>query len=456
MRQKVLSGLIPKGGRLLIAALIITGSFMSCKWLFPKKVVQDKMFDRISWNVLFKDGISTASRADAIAAIQDSLTNYYLINFPGITPKFDFSLFCICDSSLYNLNIRFVGGAGESVSSPPPPPPGPNGSGDFLNVLQISQNIPIVEILEEDSIIPTKKEPIDEARQISPIAVLAVIDTGIDTTLFKSGIGRLIWRSNGQQRTLFNFLPGENIDQFKDDHKQRHGTGVTALALQSMQSTTAYPKIMVLKALDSLKRGTIFSVSCAMSYAIQNRATLINASLGYYGTSDPILRNYFEKTLKLKADPIPVFVSAGNVLSTHDQMQYCKNVTTNDNELGANNKFFYPACFTREFSNVTAVTSLNSVLKPCYYQNYSTRFVSLGVFNPSMCCQYAAAFMSRTYEGSSFATPVASGKMIDCMIRNNFVRTAIISDWNNNIIKHVPIGVTRSTVDGRYIEFKKE
>ncbi len=444
------------GSRLLIAALIIIGSFMSCKWLFPNKTVQDKKFDKFSWNVLFKDGISTASRADAIAAIRDSLIKYYLINYPGITPKFDFSLFCICDSSLYNLNIRFVDGAGESVSSPPPPPPGPNGSGDFLNVLQITQNIPIVELLDDDSIIPGKKEIIGEARQVSTNAVLAVIDTGLDTTLFKSGMDKLIWRKNGQQRTIFNFLPGGNIDRIEDDHKQKHGTAVTAFALQNIGLATAYPKIMVLKALDSFKRGTSFSVSCAMSYAIQNRATLINASLGYYGTSDPILRNYFEKTLKFKPDPIPVFVSAGNVLSTHNPWEYCKNVTTNDNELGANSKFFYPACFTKEFSNITAVTSLNAVLRPCFYQNYSMRFVSLGVFNPipSRCCQYTVEF--KNYEGSSFATPVASGKMIDCIIRNNFVSTAIISDWNNNIIRHVPIGVTRSTVDGRYVRSGNE
>ncbi len=454
MRQKVFSGLIPKGSRLLIAALIITGLFMACKW-FPKKVVNDKMFEKFSWNVLFKDGISTASRADALAAIQDSLTNYYLINYPGITPKFDQSLFCICDSSLYNFNIRFVGGAGESVSSPPPPPPGPNGSGDFLNVLQISQNTPIVELVEYDAIDTLKKEPFNAAKQINPNAVLAVIDTGLDTTLFKSGMGNLIWRKNGQERTLFNFLPGGNIDRFKDDHKYKHGTAVTALALQNIHPNTAYPKIMVLKALDHEKKGTSFSVSCAMSYAIQNKATLINASLGYYGDSDPVLKNYFEKTIKVKPEPIPVFVSAGNALQTRDPLQYCKAVTTNDNELGKF-KFFFPACFTKEYTNITTVTSLNLSLKPCYYQNFSDRFVSLGVLNPLACCQYRVAFMDKNYEGSSFATPAASGKMIDCIIRNNFVKSAIITDWNTNIIKHVPIGVNRSTVDGRYIDIRNQ
>jgi hypothetical protein len=178
---------------------------------------------------------------------------------------------------------------------------------------------------------------------------------------------------------------------------------------------------MVLKVLDKNRVGTTFTVSCALSYAVQKHATLVNASLGYYDTNslevDSVLRNYIGHCDS--ASPvIPVIAAAGNLLIPHLQ-PLCSPVTSNANELNKNNRFF-PGCFSIDFPNVICVTSLQSVQMPCFYQNSSDRYVNIGVVtNPSLptCCSFPVSFYSPGYTGSSFATPVISGKIIAALLR---------------------------------------
>lgn len=433
---------------LAFSALLLT---TSCKWLgIGTDIKDEKPVDNVNWNVLFKPGTGNDARNASIDVIRDSVINYYNTNYPGVTPKFNV-IYCPCDSLLYNIDIRFIDGMGGSVSSPPPPPPGPGGQGDYVNVMYVANNSVIAE-RNFDSI-PSGQVPFSGNRvnlltkPINQNAVLAIIDTGIDTTLFSPNINDLIWRNPGIGGTLFNFLPGQQLDNFYDDHNFKHGSAVTALALQAMKSSPEYPRVIVLKALDKDKRGSSFSVSCAMSYAIQNNATLINESLGYYGVVDSVLRHYTLRCNEHLPSPIKIFAAAGNTDEVHHQSNYC-NTAFNNNKLTIN-RLVYPACFNIEFANLICVTSLNkNTISYCHYQNFSDKYVSLGVLNDRICCGFEVKFMNRIYQGSSFATPVASGVMMDCIMRNGFDVGAINNDWNANIVKRTTTGVT---IAGNYI-----
>jgi hypothetical protein len=434
----------------------------------PPKI-QAPLDSVVSWNILFRQNTNAAARALAIGNVKDSLTSYYLLNYPRIKPVFDSAIYCPCDSLLYNLNVRFVDGQdGGSLSSPTPPKPGPAGTGDYVAIQHISNNN-FVEEMEPDGRLDTAhKHPIALSflgNTYYNKSVLAVIDTGIDTTLFPPNFSRLIWRRSGPGNTMYNFLPHQNTDSLRDDHRGRHGTLVTALALKAYATgviNPTYPRIMILKALDAKKRGSVFSVSCALSYARQNNATVVNASLGYLGESDPVLRYYIKQCDNSANNPILIFAAAGNMPGERT-VDLCHTPRL-DNQLTDLNTF-YPACWSTQLKHVITITGLNGIGQSCYYQNYSNKFVSLGVKNifredgqvQGTCGSYKAPFNGYNYEGSSLATPIACGLLMRNMRQRGLNTRQLIlaiafpgNGPTGNIINQGPPLATRG---GKYLVF---
>jgi hypothetical protein len=128
------------------------------------------------------------------------------------------------------------------------------------------------------------------------------MDTGLDTTFFRNRFQGLLWYPPSNKLNLRNFLFYENhldYDYYLDDDSHKHGTAVTALAIESIErfyeSLHKLPRVMVLKVLNNKREGTTFGLSCGLSYAAQNKATVVNASLGYYGnikSKDSVLMKY--------------------------------------------------------------------------------------------------------------------------------------------------------------------
>ena len=131
-----------------------------------------------------------------------------------------------------------------------------------------------------------------QPRSVNGSFILAIIDTGIDTTLFQQpGITNMLWQGTGILPQARNFLEGvSDRTNFYDDDHVKHGSAVAAVAIQSLQSEGIYPQLMVLKAFDANANSSLFSVSCALKYAIDHNASLINTSWGYYGRRDPVLQ----------------------------------------------------------------------------------------------------------------------------------------------------------------------
>ena len=365
----------------------------------------------LSWNILLKDGLTEAERNVSIIELEARI-HYYLINFPGYENyKAKFSIYrCKCDSSLINVNVKVVDGQDRSVS-PPPGSPGTGGGGDILFV---SVNHDLQKELPSKDSLPRGKLTLSRTSTVSD-EILAIIDTGLDPSCFTSEINNLIWKAPPGKLALYNFLGGSYGDKNnKDDHPKKHGSGVAAVSIMAMDGGV-YPKLMILKALDKDKRGTTFTFNCALSYAIQNKATIVNASLGYEETTsqagDPILFNYLRKAKDTVPDhPIYVFTAAGNMNTTGNDI--CADGPS-ANELRPGIHMFYPGCFSNTLSNVINVTGLTKPDQSCRYQKYSNVFVTLGVLNNPNCCIFKTPFFSFGFDGTSFATPAAAGMVMN-------------------------------------------
>jgi hypothetical protein len=376
-----------------------------------------------SWNVLFRPGTSDGDKnlflSDYLKYLDSLVDAYNRINHKDFSVKF-FPYCCPCDPLLCNYNFLIfnaTGGSGGSVN-PPPKPPGGGGSGDLIKILKLI-NLVAKNNWLDNNLADTKNEYIDSNKVVLAITkpidlhkIIGIMDTGLDPSYFDGTITPLLWKDKGQP-TIANFLVSPvNLQNGFDDHIEKHGTAVTALILNNLKHAKQYPRFMILKVLDNNKQGTTFSVSCALSYAIQKHVTLVNASLGYYGEIDSILRRYL-----IKAKGINVLAAAGNTPGPHGGT-LCGSGT--NNHLGATTaKLFYPACFSRQMTNVISVTSISSITTDCKFQNYSKKFVSIGVLNiKESCCKFSVPFLNAEYEGTSFATPIVTGKMMTKMINS--------------------------------------
>lgn len=409
----------------------------------------------LDWNIMFAPGMNTTARLQEMSNLEqyitDYITQYNTIHGTFFSVRQSF-VFCPCDTLLYNYNAVPLYGSGSVAIPPTNPRPKIPGSGDTVSF--VSENIAMdMDTKPKDSanIDTAAKVYVSFSSTINPGKTLAVMDTGLDSTLFTNQFSGLLWNDpNGN--TLRNFLffsNGRSLDYYADDDDHKHGTAVTALALKATENQYSgreiLPKIMVLKVLDKDRVGSSFSVSCALSYAYKNHVTLINSSLGYYADTasiDPFLKYYIDLC---NASGIPILAAAGNLKSPHTP-PICAAAGPG-NQLTKLRRF-YPA----SYNATTAVTGLKDLNQACFYQNYSNDVVAVGVRTPSAggnCCKFKVDFLSTGYEGTSFATPVVSGLMMGYLLHHDVLAKDCL-----NKISTVPVTLTPTvTKDGRYIDY---
>lgn len=437
---------------ILIIVVLLILYLKCCDQKTHEYEITEKKDGKVSWNILFKPGTNEASRNETIAEIEEYVLAVYKEyndnNGTDYKPDSQAVSFCPCDTLIYNLGFGSINAAGESVTTTPTRPTRVPGSGDNL-AYQVSENVPAKDRIDSVSI-TGKNTPnyivfdtIDHSRR------LAIIDSGIDSTLFNEQLANLIW-SDPAGNTLKNFLPGNKTNSYFDSTKNKHGSSVAAIILRNLATGNAASELMILKALNDSGVGSIFSVTCALSYARQKNATIINMSLGYYGAADSILHHYL-KLCDSVAPAIEVFAAAGNTEDDHKKDTTCF-VGNNQNQL-AFGRLFYPGCFSTDLNYFTTVTQINNGRDPCFYQNYSDKYVTLGVFDTNYCCATYTGFMGGGYafhEGSSFVTPIASGLRMLTRIKGGDGAVGQTL-WNNMI--HTTPPPAKATVGGRYIEY---
>jgi hypothetical protein len=386
----------------------------------------------MSWNILFNENATESDKDNYINELETNIDKHIALynSSTGLSFKLDYHVVhCPCDPRLTNLNAtRALGATGDAV---PPTPPKPGGSGDTVSLNMPMDPDPPLREGKYVYGVQEKKVPLNIGI-IDKKKILAVMDTGLDLNLFGTGFNNLIWTDPDSKITLRNFQFYHNnqpLDYMLDDQVHVHGTAVTTIALQEFEKAAgnSHPKpmIMVLKVLDERGQGSIFSVSCALSYAVQKQATLVNASLGYYsrGKVDLILRHYVRLCSDANPVSIPILAAAGNTPGPHNAGFLC-NTGNNHNELTKINTF-YPASFSRGNPDVISVTTLQNANTSCFYQNYSNEYVKVGVANGSgaSCCKFIVPFQRFGYEGSSFATPFVSGKIMACLMAGGSVQS---------------------------------
>ncbi|MBC7890086.1 MAG: S8/S53 family peptidase [Ferruginibacter sp.] len=396
----------------------------------------------ISWNILFKEGTTKDTREKVIKNIkqyvQDFYDDYNAINGTSFTPQ-DHVATCPCDTLLYNYDFLSIFGAGPSVTTAQSSQT-TEANGNAL----ISNNIPITEPQKPVTRKTDNQYVIDSIplfnKRIDTSKILAIIDSGIDPGLFTPSLDGLIWKDVVPASTIYNFLPFQVQTNVMDATDGKHGSAVASVTMKTMENNAVYPRLMILKALNEKNQGSVFSVSCALSYAIQKKATIINLSLGYEGSEDSILHHYIGRCASV-TPAIELFVAAGNMPAPHISSNFCLPNTSNQLNSA---RLFYPACFSKDYDNVTSVTQMSNPKTGCYYQNYSNEYIKLGVLDTSNCCAIKVDFqrISNYYEGSSFATPVASGLRMGTLLQP--------SNWNS-LIRIDPL--KKVSIDGKYIMY---
>lgn len=157
--------------------------------------------------------------------------------------------------------------------------------------------------------------------------VVAVIDSGIDmpTTLHPEGheaLNGFAWRNTGEG-TAPNNADNDN-NGIKDDlygydfvsekpnplDDMGHGTHVGGIIAQDFPDSLIDLELMNLKVQDLSGKGNVFDLTCALHYAVDKQADIINLSLGYY--ADTLFRPLYNALKRADNVGIPVVVSSGN------------------------------------------------------------------------------------------------------------------------------------------------
>jgi subtilisin family serine protease len=398
---------------ILFLVLLITG--LLCRYCCKRSPA--KTIHLGSWNILLQRKETDQTVATIISQfeqqITDSLASYsYTATFKPY--------YCPCDSLLINIDVTVVSTSGGSKVPPTPPSKiTPSGGIHFASV-HFNSNLAIPEIQSRVPANPYNNQlRLDTVKHSgggsgTRTVKVAIIDTGIDS-IFSKMINLRPFLTQKTPGALFNFLPYADVSNNQDDDTvMRHGTFVTAAFLNNWKTSPRSLEIMELKALDSTGNGTSFSASCAISYAIQQKVDLINASWGYYGEVDSILLHYIGLCNERS---IPVIVAAGNTPGAHKAADVASTGPLNypnkagklmERSAASPANLFFPACFSQGMPYIVSVTGLNNQSKPrglpCLYQNYSPDFVSIGVTETVSSCAFV--FGSTAVEGSSFEAPV--------------------------------------------------
>lgn len=219
--------------------------------------------------------------------------------------------------------------------------------------------------------------------------VIAVIDTGVD--LNHPDLKANLW-NDGAGNAGYDFV---NKDKTPMDDNG-HGTHVSGLAAAVSNNSVGTAgvsakntKIMALKVLNASGSGSDTNIINAIRFAIQNKADVINMSLGGTGKSPATLTALKEAA----AAGVIVVMAAGN-----DSVQ-----------MSATN-FFSPAGYAKDVAGAFAIASVDAgTSKISYFSNYSTSYVELGSPGSN---GILSTTLNGTYgemQGTSMASPVAAG-----------------------------------------------
>ena len=342
------------------------------------------------------------------------------------------------------------------VASPSTRPKGnPTGEDDTL---RYSLNI-IVHLPDEGQPPVVTLQPVLPITTNTAQVTVAVFDTGVDTVVtnnFTSNAPTIPTCRPGGDKG-WNFI--DNNNTVTDTFRAKHGTVVSKFIIDQVRANATGNRVNILpvKIFDADGKSDLFSVLCGFSYAQKAGAKIINASFGFYDYGDepnPVLLKYVEKVLT--KNNVLLIASAGNKIPAEDI--YARD-TVRLPVSGLRNMeihHFYPGGLAKYLPNVYCVTT--AWLAPPNVspnQNFSKIIVDIGTIADFSDYSFKHPFdNTRIVKGSSFATPVFTGKLVSWysgvagMLENkenvlNFLRT--------NGVVFEDIRLTPQIKTGRYV-----
>jgi len=288
------------------------------------------------------------------------------------------------------------------------------------------------------------------------VVKIAIFDTGADSselTNFKyhsAGPACIFGADSG-----WNFI--NQTANYKDDNDIKHGTVVTRFITdQVVKYGRNKVEILPVKTHNKNGVGDLARILCALAYAKERGAKIINASFGFYlppqqkdssDTKDSIDPNarLFKEFVRhyLTKNGILLVAAAGNKDDVNEKAAFdLENLAYTSDPRNLDSVSFLPGSLAQIISlqnviTVTTVRKSNRTVSP--RQNYSSNVVDIGV--------NADAFMGKKYvfnnplfdngktvEGSSFATAIMCGilsanydKYKSVLKKNNYTKEEIWS-----------------------------
>lgn len=251
--------------------------------------------------------------------------------------------------------------------------------------------------------------------------ILAVFDTGLEPGLFR---GHLI---NGLPDTPcipsatngWNFFSWNN--DWQDDNAGLHGTIVARYIIDEVERyKKTKANILPVKVFNSEGSTDLYTILCGFAYASHSGASIVNASFGYYESKTKFKKGEPTSdttTVELLKNFISIYLTQKNILL----VCAAGNRTDEDSTIRDLNTInFYPASLAASLSNIIPVTTVGNtgnVREVSPNQNFSSSIVQLGVDADFIKGDHFGFINplddnnDTTIAGSSFAAPIAAGKM---------------------------------------------
>ena len=388
---------------------------------------------------------------------------------------------CPCNKSLqlWGKDTPIYGTIGESDDHRKPR--GGSGSSIDLYGTEISPNyriydpstpaIPIISPNDKTSFLPS---PV-----LGQPILIGVLDSGLkrdkglsDIPLWKNQYENPDRNDDQDRNGLKGDVDGWDFTELTETggsgwqiDESNHGTAVTAFIADELRQFKY--QIMPLKVLGQDKNGHLFNAICAMEYARQQMVKqssgkikdivkypafpkkeasaqlmdknkvrgILNLSWGYYDLQSPILKTMLDK---LRADGILVVAAAGN-----QGGNACDDAdtTTTKRNLSTRKRKFFPAAY--ELDNLIVATTVdwqsgenksatdwsNSIVSLRYAenQNYSNRYVDVGVLGDRSYFFNLPYLPSSEVWGSSIAAPIATAQIAKAVTAGQNSKTDIFN-----------------------------
>lgn len=251
-----------------------------------------------------------------------------------------------------------------------------------------------------------KVKPIIKSR---PDVVVAVFDTGIDSSSFtKSAFytGNIIPCMGPHSKNGWNFSSTPQDSIWQDDYPEQHGTRVSRLLVNEVNAIDGNGiKILPVKIHNSSGEGRLYNVLCGFAYAAQQGVQIINASFGYEVTNNNGLQQHPDRSQPLLKAFVQKYLTSNNILLI---------AAAGNQALDLDKNSFYPASLARDpdMTNVIAVTTVNvDSARVSPDQNYSPNVVDFGVqANAKGSYRFIDPLVPfQGILGSSYATPIVTG-----------------------------------------------